>query len=321
MKAEYICILILVVIALYLILKLWAVKRDLKNLKEELKSTCTPGCDSQMRVTLWDKDAVRLAKQINENLDLQKNLKLDTEKSKRQLEQSVSDIAHDLRTPLTVIKGNLKMLEKENLTERGQVYLQISNTKAETLKQMVDTFFEMSVLESDTEKATLQKVDLIDFLSRFLLENETLIRNKGLTPDIQFPDKSVYIQAEPAMLTRVLGNIMSNILKYAEESFTLAIEEKEAAADRESIHEKKSGDGSKEEPMIYIRISNSIKDGEEIDPDRIFERTYRADKARTDGSAGLGLYIAKLLVEKQDGTITASVEDNKLQFSLTFHKA
>ena len=305
MKAEYICILILVVVALYLIIKLWAVKRDLKNLKEELKSTCTPGCDSQMRVTLWDKDAVRLAKQINENLDLQKNLKLDTEKSKRQLEQSVSDIAHDLRTPLTVIKGNLKMLEKENLTERGQVYLQISNTKAETLKQMVDTFFEMSVLESDTEKATLQKVDLIEFLSRFLLENETLIRNKGLTPDIQFPEKSVYIQAEPAMLTRVLGNIMSNILKYAEESFTLAIDDAE----------------QDENTMTSIRISNSIKDGEEIDPDRIFERTYRADKARTDGSAGLGLYIAKLLVEKQDGTITASVEDNKLQFFLTFHKA
>ena len=146
MKAEYICILILVIVVLYLIMKLWAVKRDLKNLRKELKSTCKDGCDSQMRVTLWDKDAVKLARQINENLDYQKNLKLDTERSQKQLERSVSDIAHDLRTPLTVIKGNLKMLEKENLTERGQVYLQISNTKAETLKQMVDTFFEMSVL-------------------------------------------------------------------------------------------------------------------------------------------------------------------------------
>ena len=303
MKAEYICILILILVALYLILKLWAVKRDLKNLSEELKSTCKFGCDSQMRVMLWDKDAVKLAKQINENLDLQKNLKLDTEKSRRQLEQSVSDIAHDLRTPLTVIKGNLKMLEKENLTERGQVYLQISNTKAETLKQMVDTFFEMSVLESDTEKANLSKIDLIEFLSRFLLENETLIRNKGLDPNIEFPGKTINILAEPAMLTRVLGNIMSNILKYAHETFSIAIEDND------------------EERGYSIKISNLVNPGEEIDVDHIFDRTYRADKARTDGSAGLGLYIAKLLVEKQGGTIQASMEDGKLQFLLTFQKA
>lgn len=315
MNVEYISILIFVMIVLYLAVKLWMVKRDLKKLREELKSTCKDGYDSQMRVTLWDKDAVKLTKQINENLDFQKNLKLDTERSKRQLEQAVSDMAHDLRTPLTVIKGNLKMLEKENLTERGQVYLQISNSKAETLKQMVDTFFEMSVLESDTEKADLQKVDLIEFLSRFLLENETLIRNKGLIPEIQFPERSIYIQAEPAMLTRVLGNIMSNILKYAEDSFTIAIDNKELMDDKKT--EKEAEEGC----MISILISNSIKDGEEINAEQIFERTYRADKARTDGSAGLGLYIAKLLVEKQKGTITASIEDNKLKFYLMFHKA
>ena len=303
MRIEIICILILMIVCIYLCLKLWAVKRDLKNIEKELKSTCKPECDSQIRVTLWDKDAVKLAKQINENLDFQKELKLETEKSKRQLEQSVADIAHDLRTPLTVIKGNLKMLEKENLTERGQVYLQISNTKAETLKQMVDTFFEMSVLESDTEKPSLSKIDLIEFLSRFLLENETLIRNKGLDPNIEFPDKTINILAEPAMLTRVLGNIMSNILKYAHETFTIAI------ADND------------EEKDCSIKISNFVKPGEEIDIDHIFDRTYRADKARTDGSAGLGLYIAKLLVEKQGGTIQASLEDQQLEFLLTFPKA
>lgn len=301
MNLEIVSIIILALIAAYLFFRVWVVKRDLKNIKKELDQTCMPDCDSQMRVSLWDKDAIKLAEQINKNLDYQKQLKMDTEQSKKQMEQAVADIAHDLRTPLTVIKGNLRMLENENLSDRGKVYLQISNTKAETLKKMVDCFFEMSVLESDTQEVPLQKIDLIEFMAGFLIENETLIKNKGLNPEIRFPEKSVYIQADHDMLTRVLGNIMSNILKYAMDPFTISVVENEDRA--------------------TLTIANGIKEGDPIDVDHIFDRTYRADKARTDGSAGLGLYIAKLLVKKMKGNIEATLEDDQLQFVLSFFKA
>ena len=98
---------------------------------------------------------------------------MESEQSRRQLEQSISDIAHDLRTPLTVVKGNLQMLEKEELTDKGREYLDISRRKADTLKGMVDEFFELSVLESDSKPAELRKLNVISFLSEFIIENDT----------------------------------------------------------------------------------------------------------------------------------------------------
>ena len=250
-----------------------------------------------------DRDVEKLVAEINSNLEYQKSLKLEEEKSRRQLEQSISDIAHDLRTPLTVVKGNLQMLEKEELSESGREYLKISSRKATTLKSMVDEFFELSVLESDSKPVELCKLDAVSFLSEFVIENETLIRDKNLTPDISFPEKSVFIQANREMLNRVFSNLISNILKYAKDSFEL------------SVFEEESSD-KPQQKVCRIRIGNNVEDPASIDIDHIFDRTYRADKARSDGSAGLGLYIAKLLTEKQKGSINATLEDSKLYFDV-----
>jgi signal transduction histidine kinase len=252
-----------------------------------------------------DKDVESLVAEINNNLEYQKSLKLEEEKSRRQLEQSISDIAHDLRTPLTVVKGNLQMLEKENLSEEGREYLEISSRKATTLKSMVDEFFELSVLESDSKPVELCKLDVISFLSEFVIENETLIREKNLTPEISFPEKSIFIQANREMLNRVFSNLISNILKYAKDSFELSVFE-EGSSEKADLK------------VCRIRIGNSVENPESIDIDHIFDRTYRADKARPDGSAGLGLYIVRLLTEKQKGSITATLEDHKLYFDILF---
>lgn len=285
----------------FLLIRLLVVKNNLKNMREELKKTKDDSYNRNLRVTLLDKDLEKLAAEINENIDYQKKLKLQTEQSKKQLEQSISDIAHDLRTPLTVIKGNLQLLENENLSEKGKSYLEISSKKAEVLKGMVDEFFELSVLESDSKPVELTKIDIIPFLSEFIIENETIIRDKGLTPVISFPEQSVWVQGNTALLNRVFSNLIGNIVKYAKGDFELSVSE--------------SDDG------CIIRIGNKVDNKDSIDTEHIFDRTYRADKARSDGSAGLGLYIVKLLMEKQKGSITACFEDDKLIFILSLLKA
>ena len=291
-----ICIVVLSLIVLALLIKLFTLKSNLRSLTRELKNTRQDSYNRQTRVTLSDRDVEGLAAEINRNIDYQKSLKLETEQSRRQLEQSISDIAHDLRTPLTVVKGNLQMLEKEELSEKGRTYLEVSSKKTETLKGMVDEFFELSVLESDSKPVELQKLDAIVFLSEFIIEHETLIRQKDLKPEITFPEKSIYVQANKAMLSRVFSNLFGNILKYADESFNLSLEE--------------------EEGVCLIRIGNKVADPASIDIEHRFDRTYRADKARSDGSAGLGLYIAKLLLEKQKGGIDCEIVDNRLVFTV-----
>ena len=289
---------ILSLLVIYLLVKVITMKSSIRNIRIELAKTKEENYNRQIRTTLNDRDVEKLAVEINENLDYQKNLKLESAGSRRQLEKSISDIAHDLRTPLTVVKGNLQMMRNENLSDKGREYLDISFKKADALKEMVDEFFEMSVLESDQNALELRKIDVPVFLSEFIIENEALIREKNLTPNISLPEKSIYIKADSKSLSRVFSNIFGNIYKYAKGGFDAGVE---------------VADGS-----CVITIANEVSNPEEIDINRIFDRTYRADKARTAGGAGLGLYIAKLLVEKQKGSIEAKLEADKLKFEITF---
>lgn len=289
---------ILSLLVIYLLVKVITMKSSIRNIRRELAKTKEENYNRQIRTTLNDRDVEKLAVEINENLDHQKNLKLESAGSRRQLEKSISDIAHDLRTPLTVVKGNLQMMRNENLSDKGREYLDISFKKVDTLKEMVDEFFEMSVLESDQNALELRKIDVPVFLSEFIIENEALIREKNLTPNISLPEKSIYIKADSKSLSRVFSNIFGNIYKYAKGGFDAGVE---------------VADGS-----CVITIANEVSNPEEIDINRIFDRTYRADKARTAGGAGLGLYIAKLLVEKQKGSIEAKLEADKLKFEITF---
>ncbi|MBR6151074.1 MAG: HAMP domain-containing histidine kinase [Lachnospiraceae bacterium] len=283
-------------LTLLLGIRLFLVWDDLRRIRKELEKTREESYNRNLRVNVSDREVEKLAAQINKNLDYQKELKRETERSRRQLEQSISDIAHDLRTPLTVVKGNLQMLETENLSEQGRDYLKVSSKKAEILKQMVDEFFELSVLESDSKPVELRGLDLIEFLSEFIIENETLIRQHELTPEILFPEKGITVLANRECLTRVFSNLMGNVLKYAKEGFLLQV--------------------TREASLCRIRMGNRVEDPDAIDVEHIFDRTYRADKARSDGSAGLGLYIARLLVTKQKGSISAVLEDGRLFFDV-----
>ena len=191
------------------------------------------------------------------------------------------------------------MLEREELSDKGREYLDISRRKADTLKGMVDEFFELSVLESDSKPVELCKLDLIGFLSEFIIENETLIREKNLSPKITFPERTIYVRASKEMLSRVFSNLITNILKYAKDDFELVVEQDDD-----------------ENAQAVVKVSNHVDDPSTIDIEHIFDRTYRADKARSDGSAGLGLYIAKLLVEKQKGSIQAYINEDLLVFEV-----
>lgn len=311
-----ICFIVVLSLCCLFSLRRWILLRiSIKEITNELRKTRNPGYDRQLRVDLSDKNLNELAKEINDNLSFQKKLKLETERRSKILEQSVSDTCHDLRTPLTVIKGNLQLLENEVSSTEGKKYLQISNNKADALKVMVDEFFELSVLESDSKPVELEKIDVTAFLTDFIIENESIIRKKKINPEISFPDKAVNIRASGELLSRVFSNLISNIMKYAVDGFILKVYPDPVTYKNEQPYMLAS-DG--ECNMYHIRLGNRVKDPELIDIQHIFERSYRADKARTDGSAGLGLYIAKLLCEKQKADVKATLEDDFIYFDLYF---
>lgn len=295
-----ICI-ILAIACIVLAVQLLSLKSEMRKLKKELSLTRDKQYNRKLTVSLIDNDFSALATEMNKNLDYQKQLKLQSEQAERSLKQSVSDIAHDLRTPLTVIKGNLQMLEyEEKLSERGMGYLRICGEKSDAMKQMADEFFELSLLESDSSEAALSRVNITNLLMQFIADNEAVIRSCRLTPDIIFPEKTVFALADEQLLMRMFSNLLNNIVKYAESEFAITIE---AADDK-----------------CRVIFSNSVNSGN-IDVEHLFDRTYRADKSRHGTSAGLGLYIVKLLAQKQCAEVKAELENNVLKIITSFNIA
>ncbi|MBQ8176520.1 MAG: HAMP domain-containing histidine kinase [Oscillospiraceae bacterium] len=292
---------ILAIACVALLVQLLSLKSEMRKLKTELELTRDKKYNRQLTVSLIDKDFSALAAEMNKNLDYQKQLKLQSERAEQSLKQSVSDIAHDLRTPLTVIKGNLQMLEsEEKLSERGMEYLRICSEKSEMMKRMADEFFELSVLESDSSEVSLSKVNVTNLLMQFIADNEAVIRSCRLNPNVIFPEKTVFAQADEQFLMRILSNLLNNVVKYAESEFTIALEAKES--------------------KCVITFSNPVNNTN-IDTEHLFDRTYRADKSRHGTSAGLGLYIVKLLAEKQGAEAAAKLENNVLKISTAFNIA
>ena len=293
---------VLAVLCAVLIFRLCIIKKQLRSIREELPLTTQSSYNRQLTVSLVDNSVTALATEMNKNLEHQKQLKFRTEQVERSMKQSVSDIAHDHRTPLTVIKGNLQMLEaSEQLSEKGCEYLRVCIDKTDAMKQMADEFFELSVLESDSGAVRLSRIDLTSLLVEFILDSEAVIRCRGIEPDILLPEKSMYVMADESMLQRMLSNLLNNILKHAISSFELSLSLK--------------GD------KTVLSFSNELRPDESLDTDRLFERTYRGDKARNGSGAGLGLYIVKLLAEKQNAAVQAIIRDNKLDINIVFDTA
>lgn len=292
---------VLFLLCLWLIAYIVRLKAGMKNLKSELILTRDMEYNRQLTVDLLDDNLSEMTAEMNRNLEYQKKLKEKSEAAELSLKQSVSDIAHDLRTPLTVISGNLQMLKKEcNLSPAAMEYIRASEDRCRALKVMADDFFELSVLESDYTSAQTERVSLTNELMQFVVDNEGVIRANNLEPDIVFPEKTVFAMADRVLLSRMLGNLLNNVIKYAEGSFRLELSDK----DGESI----------------IAFSNRLDSNRSIDTAQLFERTYRADKARSSSGAGLGLYIVKLLAEKQNAKVFAKTENNELSIGVIFKK-
>lgn len=293
---------VLFLLCVWLVIYIIRLKAGMKDIKNELILTRNMEYNRQLTVDLLDDNLSEMTAEMNRNLDYQKKLKEKSEAAELSLKQSVSDIAHDLRTPLTVISGNLQMLKKEcDLSPAALEYIRASEDRCRALKVMADDFFELSVLESDYTSAQIERISLTTELMQFVVDNEAVIRANNLEPDIVFPEKTVFAMADRVLLSRMLGNLLNNVIKYAEDSFRLELSEND--------------EGS------IITFSNRLDSQRVIDTTKLFERTYRADKSRSGSGAGLGLYIVKLLAEKQNAQVFAFTESGKLFVGVKFKKA
>ena len=248
-------------------------------------------------ISLIDKDLERLAGILNQYNIRQRQAVAGVLRNEEYLKESVANISHDLRTPLTVILGHLQLLQKENLESSQAQRVKVIFSKAEKMKELVETFYDLSILEEQQTVPEKEKFNISNMLINLITENAVALEKENILPEINLPDYSIYVYSDKNMVERILQNLLTNAIKYSVGTIKITLMEKE-------------------NNNIIFTTENPMSDSSEIDCNRLFDRFYTGDKSRHNGSTGLGLAVVKTLVAILGGNIVAKVHANSLIITL-----
>lgn len=276
-----------VVIIVILIIKIIMMKRDINAIAADFNDKLNSDTNALITLSGSDKSVRRLAADINKSLKELRRQKLKFEQGDTELKNAVTGISHDLRTPLTAISGYLDLLECEQKSEEVERYLGIIKNRTEALKQLADELFKYSVITSPDYDAPKERVSVNAVLEESIVAYYAALQQKGIVPEISMPDAAVYCTANRAALSRIFSNLIGNAIKYSDGDLNITL----------------TGDEK-------ITFSNTASQLTEVQVSRLFDRFYTVESARK--STGLGLSIAKVLVEQMNGSIAASYYQGRL---------
>lgn len=292
-----IIILILSIVIILLISYIFHLKLQIKSIGKQLENISEGKTEKKIDVSLLDKDIEYLAGNINKNINLQKQLRIESLRNEQKLKDSIASISHDLRTPLTSIIGYLQLLEKSELSENQKEKISIIKKKSEILHNLITNFFEITIIENDRMHINLEKINMNNFLSDAMLQNIMPFKEAGIEPIFDLPNTTIFIEGDKIILQRIVQNLISNILKYGSSYVKISLVKKE---------------------HVELCFANKIQDPKKIDVNLLFEKFYTADKSRSSGSTGLGLSIVKLLAERINAKAVAEIKEDILTLKIIF---
>ena len=239
-----------------------------------------------------------LTEEINGILDFSKKVLKEAEKNENALKVTITSLSHDIRTPLTSLDGYFQLLATSTSEEERVHYTQIIKTRITSLKDILEELFTYTKLQNDSYELALSQVDLGKNVFDTLFSFYDDFQRRGIEPETDFTEERVVIQGNNEALRRTLQNVIKNSLEHGKSKIALSL--------------------TKQDDRVVFRCSNDIDNPAEIDMSRIFTRFYKADSARTHTSTGLGLSIAKELVERMGGTINAELSGNTFTVVISF---
>jgi signal transduction histidine kinase len=258
-------------------LKYIILKKQIKSFGRQVESRKDVEYGSPIKVDNFDRDIVDLAVKLNEHTDIQRILDVEYKRSREQLNNVISGISHDFRTPLTAALGYLQMIEKSGeLTGKNAEYLEIALQKNAYLKELSDEFFELSKLENGQENVALESINLSNLISDFVMEQYGWMQEREITPDFEISD-GIVIESNLNYVMRITENLFSNAQKYTLKNLGVSV--------------------SKNESRVILSVFNDTEESMEIDITRVFEPFYKPVSRNKSGS-GLGLYVVKCLSDK-----------------------
>ncbi len=273
--------------------------RYVEYLSREIQKIREEGFGRTMELQ-GDDEITQLCAVINE-MSVQLREKEEREKrQQRSKNDLITNVSHDLRSPLTSIIGYVELLGETGPEDRERFaeYIEVVERRLTGLNGLINELFEYTKLNSAERPPDMEKRDVLEVLRHILCEYKILMEAEGLALTWQLEAESHIAHINTQQMVRVFQNLLDNARKYADRSAPVTV----TAQDTGRLH---------------IRIANRVTDTHGIEPDRIFERFYRADQARSASqSSGLGLAIVKRIVELHGGEVDASLQGQELSVHL-----
>ncbi|MBE5875079.1 MAG: HAMP domain-containing histidine kinase [Lachnospiraceae bacterium] len=283
-------ILLLIIFALFA--KVYFLRKAAQEIMEAFRDRLTADTNILIDISTRDPYMRALAEDINVQLRLLRKERHRYQQGDLELKEAVTNISHDLRTPLTAISGYLDLLEREEKSETVQRYLSQIQNRTEALKSLTEELFRYSVVTSSQELKA-ERIDIVRALEESLLSFYAIMQEKDIRPEIVLPEEAVYRVLDAGAVNRIFSNIISNALKYSDGDLNVVMD-----------------------TTGRVTFTNTAQNLNAVTVGRLFDRFYTVEASRN--STGLGLSIAKMLIERMGGNISAQYENERLSITITF---
>ena len=294
----FLVMLIITGILLYGILEEINSYRKIENhLKEMYEGKCAEKLDEE-KFTKSFKEVIKYINDISKGFEVAREEGIKSERLKTEL---ITNVSHDIKTPLTSIINYVDLLKKENIeNEKAKEYIEVLDNKSQRLKKLTEDLVEASKASSGNVKLNIEKINVVELLKQSIGEFEDKFKNKELEIISEYADDEIYIKADNRYMYRIIENLFGNISKYAQEKSRVYIEVKRI------------------EKKVRIDIKNISRERLNISSEELMQRFVRGDKSRATEGSGLGLSISKSLTELQKGSFEIKIDGDLFKVELEF---
>ena len=290
-----IAVVLLSISVLILFLYIIFILKQLKSINKQLDKRLIENTRQPLNIELFNKTITNLSKNINRCLKLEEKRRLESINDQKQFKELISNISHDLRTPLTSIKGYQQLLEKTPLDKHQVQLLKTAQKSTDELDLLIENFFEYSYLVTAKTEPNLKKININNLIVECVLSYIAIFEEKNLNVNIK-ETPPVFVLGDKNMLIRIIENLLNNCAKHSLGDIDIKIEYLQNAK---------------------ITFTNPINQDTNINVDKLFHRFYTSDSTRNK-STGLGLSIVEFLVKQMNGNVGAYLNKTDHTLSIFF---
>ncbi|AFS79702.1 sensor signal transduction histidine kinase [Gottschalkia acidurici 9a] len=273
-------------------------QREIKSISNQLEKINESRTNSKLLISMPNKELEKLALEINKFLEKKQKIEAKYKKMDLELRQAIVNISHDLRTPLTSIKGYIQLIEDSTLSsdEKSQ-YISIVKKRTESLEVLISNFYELSRLEANEYKFSLKSINISNMLCDVMAAFYNEFQDKGIDPAIKIDEKVPSIIGDENAVRRVIANLIQNMIKYGDKIIDISLEQHK-------------------DVIIMDFTNDTVGLINKEDVSHIFDRSFTVDRTRSGQSTGIGLAITKQLVEQMGHKIYVELIDNKISIKI-----